>query len=135
MKQRGSVAIDVSMGVCFILIPLLLLVTSVPGWLAAHEIASTAAREAARAAVVEPTSEAARIAAQEAAALVVNERSSDIGFLGVELKGEWDRGEVIEVTVSVSAPPIWVPLWGTVGDGYQVSAGSSERIGEWRSLE
>ncbi len=135
MNQRGSVAIDVTVGVCFVLVPLLILVTAIPGWLTAREIASTAAREAARAAVMEGSAGAADEASHRIASQVVWERSTKIGFVGTALRGEWERGAVIDVTVEVTAEPIWVPLWGRVGDGYRVSAGSSERIGEWRSLE
>ena len=103
-----------------VVVVLLLLVLQV-GLLARDVLLVThASREAARAAAVEPTSAAARHAAQASSGL-------DGDRLGVELTGGRGRGERIRVTVTYRARTA-VPLVGALVGDRTIRAAATMRV-------
>lgn len=140
--DRGSVAIELVAGVGFLLLPVALLVLSLPAWAQTHTMARTAAREAARTVVVahDPSRPEAAAAGRRAAELVAANHG---GALVAGPVFAWDRVDVggdgeplvqdhVEATVTVRVPALAVPLLGEFG-GFDWTVAHREPLDIYRS--
>lgn len=132
MSQRGSAALELALGMGFLVIPALVAVLSFSPWLEARAFVRTAAAESARAAVLaagDPTS---------AGEALVADLAAGRGFegVGVEMCGGascvLERNGFVTARVSLEVPVISTP-WGDVG-GIEVEGFHAEPVDAYRSL-
>lgn len=138
--ERGSVPIELALGLGVLVLPVAMLVALFPGWAERSAVARVAAQEAARIAALADTAEAGR-AAGEALVLriaanhgvppeevVLTEVRVPVDALGDPLRG----GEVV-ATVRVAIPVPDVPL-GRPGRPLWRTVTHRERIDDHRSV-
>ncbi len=126
-SQRGSATLETILAVGFLLIPAAALLAQLPQWVGTGHAAQVAANEAARAAVLSDTLQAAADAAsQTATAVVANHGHGPGDLLEVSLGGTLTRG--------VQGEPIMVPGIGTVGSPFVASASATERVDDYRGF-
>lgn len=132
MSQRGSAALELALGMGFMVIPALVVVLSFSPWLEARAFVRTAAAEGARAAVLaagDPTS---------AGVALVADLAAGRGFEAVEVEMcggapcVLERGTFVTAHVSLQVPVISTP-WGDVG-GIEVEGFHAEPVDAYRSL-
>jgi len=115
-RERGFVAIELAAGVALLIFPVALLVSSLPGWFDRQSLARQAARDAARAVVLDGTCRPD--VASAAAARITRGGGLEPGDVSVELACEpgraLDRDSVVTATVTVDMPAVAVPLVGSV---------------------
>jgi hypothetical protein len=129
---RGFVALEWVAAVALLLLPVVVVVATLPGWAERGHVATVAAREAARALARDwPNGNAA------AAELVARSIASDHGVddrdvdVRVVAAGE-SRGSVVRVDVRIRMPAIDVPGASRVA-GWTYTATSTRRIEDYRS--
>jgi hypothetical protein len=131
--ERGIAAIDMFVVVIVAMIPVFVIVMSVPSWVERMSFARVAAQEAARAVVLADTLEEGRAQA----GVVVNEIAANYdvpsGGSSFALSGELERGATISATVSVQTPTLTIPFITTVGST-TLSSTHSEVVDHYRSL-
>lgn len=132
--QEGSAPVELAAGVVLLLLPVALLVATLPRWAEAHATARLAAREAARVAATEGDAAAASLGEDHAREILANRGFGDaLRGLTVLVPGEQDGGVarhgvvVAEVHLEVWAPPI-------AGRALTVHARHHERLDGYRSL-
>jgi hypothetical protein len=117
--QSGQSTVELALGLPFVILMLLGIVQV--GLVARDQILVVhAAREAARAAAVEPGESAPRAAASEAAALDPSRLQVDVGPRG-------EPGERVAVTVRYRCPTV-VPLVGPLADDVELRATATMRV-------
>jgi len=116
-REHGFVAIELAAGVALLVFPIAFLVASLPGWFDRQSLARQAARDAARAVVLDGTCRPEVAAA--AAARITNGGGLEPGDARVELECETgstlERDGVVTARVTVAMPAVAVPLVGSVG--------------------
>lgn len=129
--QRGYVAVEFAAAVGLLLLPVLLLVASLPSWAERRHTAIVAAREAAATALEgyprDASGDAAAVAEWIAAVHGVGPDEID-----VRVSGDVRRGGSVTATVTIDMPAIDVPLIGGVG-GFHWTTSQTRRIDEFRS--
>lgn len=139
MSDRGQAAIELALAVGVLLLPVALVVTGFGPWSERRVEAEAIAAEAARAAVLDLSHEAGRVAVSSSiTALDIDSDLVRVGWCGAvparDAAGAclFERGEVVSITID-----LWTPLantpWGPVG-GLWVSGEHSEPIDLYRSL-
>lgn len=121
-REPGSAAMELVVGTGFLVLPVALLVLSLPTWADTHTMARTAAREAARTVVLasDPTDTAALAAGRTAAATVARNHGGTLTGAPVF---DWEHEAVagsegtltqphVTVTVTVEMPALAIPLMG-----------------------
>lgn len=132
MRERGSAAVELAVGVATLLIPAVVVVISFAPWLDARAFVNAAASEAARAAVL--TAGDPNSAGVEAVAGMAGAR----GYVEVSVEmcgGDRclvRRGGFVSARVTVVVPLFATP-WGEVG-GVEVAGGHAEPVDAYRSL-
>lgn len=143
-SQRGMVTIEFLLGIAFIMVPVVFLVTALPTWSERHSMSVTASREAARAAAEADTEAEARDRARLAAEQVI--RNS--GFPDAEIPQVMEppvvnfpsgfvRGGTVEVNVSIVIPALVIPFWDAATDAATVGSITSrsvQKIDQFRSF-
>jgi hypothetical protein len=130
-SERGFVAIEWVAAVALLLLPMVVLVATMPGWAERKNAATVAAREAARELVDNwPNSDPA------AAVLVAREVAADHGIDAVDIDVQVpslgrDRGDEVEVDVEVRMPAIGVP--GMSVGSWRYTARATRRVDDYRS--
>lgn len=139
--DRGHAAVELSLTVALLLIPVALAVLAFGPWAERRVFARAAAAEASRAAVV-----GLSVAVGNA---VLSDMAADQGLAGDEMRVSWcgaesvelgaaagvcdfTRGALVEIEVQVLVPLIATP-WGSVG-GIWSSASHGEPVDLYRSL-
>lgn len=132
MRQRGSAALELALGMGLLVIPALVAVLSFSPWLEARAFVRTAAAEGARAAVLaasDPTS---------AGTALVTDLAAGRGFdaVTVEMCGGapcvLERAAFVTARVSLEVALVSTP-WGDVG-GIEVEGFHAEPVDAYRSL-
>lgn len=117
-REAGFVAAEYAAGIGLLLLPVTLLVLSLPAWVEAQEAGRVAAQQAARAVVTaaDHTSGVER-ARRLAAEALANRGVEQVGDLGVHGALRHPAGgtpqELVTVTVTVRVPAVSLPLLGT----------------------
>jgi hypothetical protein len=133
-RERGFVAIELAAGVALLLFPVALLVASLPGWFDRQSVARQAARDAARAVVLDGTcrddiASAAALRIARGGGLEPSEVSVELDCVaGTAL----ERDHSISAHVTVDMPAVSVPLIGSVG-AWRWTAGHTEPIDPYGS--
>jgi hypothetical protein len=128
-RERGFVAIELAAGVALLVFPVAMLVASLPGWFDRQSLARQAARDAARAVVLDGT---CRDEVASAAALrIVRGGGVDPSEVRVELDcvagSTLARDGIVTAHVTVDMPTVTVPVIGSVG-AWRWSAGHAEPV-------
>lgn len=134
-SQDGSTAVEFVAGVGVLLLPVVLLVASLPGWAEYASAARVAAQEAARILAVEGP-EAASAADAVARQVGQNHRASvEITEVGWELRRagvDTPPQEYVVVTVDVEMPALPLPFVEGFG-GFRYTATHAEALDVYRS--
>ncbi len=132
-SERGAVAVELPAAIGLLLLPLALLVITIPTWPERQTVARSAASEAARTAVLASSWEEGIDAGADVVALAAQNYGLDQADLTVSWEGAFGRGESITATVTVRMPALVVPGLTTV-DPWTWSASHTERVDDYRSL-
>jgi hypothetical protein len=130
-RERGFVAIELLLAIAFLLLPVVLLVASLPQWSERQHAATVAADEAARVAIAAWPADGTEGAVQAA---------DDVAFtygipardLDVAISPPPGRGELLTVTVTIRMPAVAVPLLAHAAS-WSWTARESRRIDDYRS--
>jgi hypothetical protein len=128
--EHGFVAIEWVAAVAFLLLPVVVLVATLPAWAERRHAATVAAREAASAAVfrAEVDPGAARLVAVE----VARNYGIEPRDVAVAVRAGARRGEYVTVDVSVRMPAVAVPGLVDAG-GWTYTATQHRRLDDYRS--
>jgi hypothetical protein len=129
--RAGFVELELVGAIALLLLPVLLLVASLPRWVDARHAAASAAREAARSAALAYPADGAPPAAA-AVADVAARHGLDPDLLDLELRTGERRGDTVVATVTVHVPGLAVPGVGWLG-AWDASVTSTRRIDDHRS--
>ena len=132
--DRGiSGALDMTLAVGLIMLPLVMLVASIPRRVETKSMAEVAAQEAARTLVLSNQQGIGETAAEAAARQIVANHGVDPSTVSVSFTGILDWGQEITATVTVRMPVLSIPLIGefSVAD---YSAVHTERVDDYRSF-
>ena len=122
--ERGFVAIELAAGAALLVFPVALLVASLPGWFDRQSVARQAARDAARAVVLDGTCRA------EVASDAVDRIAAGAGLAPHELRVDLDcvdgavleRDHAVTARVTIEMPAVAVPIIGSVRAGRWTTA-------------
>lgn len=132
--EQGFAALELSAGVALLLLPVVLLVVSLPRWVERQDVARVAARDAAR--VVGLRGWCDQGAAEQAVARIAGDAGFPFGTLQVTLDcaaaGPLPRGGRVTAQVRVAMPVLAVPTVGSVGS-WTWTAGHREPIDPYGS--
>ena len=132
-NDAGSAPLSLVLGLGLLVIPVLLLVLSIPTWEARTVDARDAAATAARVLVTADNwSDGVSAANQAVSEIGSSDRLSSSDMTAV-YDGSLTRGSTVTVDVTVVIPATEIPLIGAVGSVHY-TATSSELVDEYRSL-
>jgi hypothetical protein len=129
--EDGYVSLELVLGLALLILPIALIVLTLPTWLARQNLARLAAQQAARTGVIAASPEQGVSAARTVAADAGLDPAKD-------LRVAWDpgssfaRGGLVTVKVTVESPAIAIPFLGSFGS-FPLTATFSERVDEYRS--
>ena len=131
--ERGSSApLTMALGLGLLVIPVFLLVLTVPTWQARTVDARDAARNAARALVTAATWEQGVAAANQAVAEITANNGVPATDVAASYTGNLNRGGTVTATVTVAIPDGAIPGVGNFGT-FHYTATSSEQVDPYRS--
>ncbi|HVA44476.1 MAG TPA: hypothetical protein VNF50_13420 [Acidimicrobiales bacterium] len=132
-RQSGSAPLSLTLGLGLMVIPVLLLVLTLPTWEARTVDARDAASAAARTLVTSDSWSDGVVSADQ----LVQEIGATDGVGGdqisVSLEGSLSRGAEVSAKVTVLIPAAQIPLIGAVGS-LHYSATSTQLVDEYRSI-
>ena len=129
-RDRGSAAAEFTLVVGLIVMPVLMVVMSVPQWMERSMVATTAAQQAALAAAIASDVEHGRqVAVQTAANYDVP--ADDVQ---VEMDADLARDGQVTVTVTVVRPVLSIPFVGELSGG-TTSDTHTEMLSPYRSID
>ncbi|MEZ5218184.1 MAG: hypothetical protein R2715_16750 [Ilumatobacteraceae bacterium] len=122
---------SIPLAVGLLLLPVVIVVLSIPPWPERQSIATSAACASSLLYATAPNAAAGAAIADDA----VHQTANNYGIdnLTLELTGEWCRGCEVTARVTVTIPAIRVPFAGTVGS-FEWTATSTARIDDYRSI-
>lgn len=130
MTDRGASSLELALGAGLLLMPVVVLVLSLPTWVERQSAARLAAAEAARAAATSETQATGTAAAAGLITTIAANHgiaSSDVSW---RIDGTLTRGGAIEVAVTVRFPAL--PVRGA--PGFAWTAVHQETVDRYRSL-
>lgn len=131
--EAGAAVPELVAGVALLLVPVAVLMAMLPVWSQVQAMGRVAARQAARAAVLEATADLARGAAQQAAASVAADHGRALAApVRVEDVSGRDGQRLVTATVVVTLPALSVPLVGDLG-AVEWSTSSTQAVDLYRS--
>lgn len=122
-----------------VVLPLTLIVLSLPRWFERAELGRTLAQDIARTVARSVELESGAAAAEVLVAEAVRTAGVSSGpgcstpCVRYRIEGDLERGRLITATVTVDMPGVFVPFVGTA-EGISWSAVHSERVDDYRSL-
>ena len=131
--QAGFMAAEYALGVALLLIPVGLVVITLPEWPARQGVARVAATEAARTAVQQSDWRSATAAGAGAADEVARNYGVATGDLVVSIAGGLGRGQTVTARVAIRMPAINVTAIGGVGS-WTWTAVHAEQVDQYRSF-
>ena len=133
--EAGFVAVEWVVAVAFLLLPVVFIGAGVSRWPERQQVARAASAEAARAAVLADSPDAAVANANLVAAEVASNYGVGSGEYTVDVAVPvWDWGEEVTVTVSMAMPALDIPGIGS-WSAVDWSVSTTERIEDYRELE
>lgn len=132
MTERGNAALELVLGVCLLLLPVTMLVVTLPEWLERQAAVRLAAAEAARALALSSAWAEGTADAEAAVARIGRGHGLQPGDLQVTLAGDLRRGAYVQAEVRTVVPLTRIPGFGALG-GFTVVARHAERVDPYRS--
>jgi len=130
-EARGQAAVELVASVGLLLIPVVLMVASLPTWSERRHAAIAAAREASVVAVQGYPRDVSR-EAQTVAVAIASTYGVPENDIDVAVTADLRRGGSVSATVTVRMPGISIPAAGTVGE-WRWSTTHTRRIDDYRS--
>lgn len=129
--EAGFVTVEFVLGVVLLVIPVALVVLTLPAWFSRQELAREAAQQAARAAVVNQSTAPAQAVVTQIAA----DNGLGAGQMGLAFSSSptFSPGGVVTAEVSVQMPAVHVFGVGSFGS-FTWTASFSEPVDQYRSL-
>ena len=135
-RERGFVAGELALGIGLLLVPVALLVLTLPTWSERQTTARSIAREVARGVAVAGTCDRAR--ALDLGHNMARNLGSPPGDIDVQLDcasgARLPRGGNVRASVTVAVPAVALPGIGSVG-AWSWTAHHSEPVDQYRSFE
>jgi hypothetical protein len=128
--EAGFVAVEWVASIALLLLPVVVLVATLPAWAERRHAATVAAREAASAAVLRAEVDPA--AARAGALEVARNYGVDARDIEVRVRAGARRGEYVTVDVSIRMPAVDVPGIVRAG-GWTYTATQHRRLDDYRS--
>ena len=129
--EGGYVSLELVLGLALLVLPIALIVLTLPTWLARQNLARLAAQQAARTAVIAASPEPGVTAAGTVAADAGLDPARDLS-VAWDPGSSFARGGLVTVRVTVESPAIAIPFLGTFGS-FPLTATFSERVDQYRS--
>jgi hypothetical protein len=129
----GYAAAEFVVGVAFIIVPVTLLVLSLPLWLERQAMAERAANESAREMVLAPDWSTGLAQGHQVVEEIARNYGLPAGDLSERLSGNLARGQTIRSEVTVKMPALAIPLIGRVGS-WEWTAVHVEHVDNYRSF-
>jgi hypothetical protein len=135
-RERGFVAGELALGIGLLLVPVALLVLTLPTWSERQTTARSIAREVARVVAVAGTCDGAR--ALDLGHDMARNLGLPPGDIAVQLDcasgARLPRGGSVRASVTVAVPAVALPGIGSVG-AWSLTAHHSEPVDQYRSFE
>lgn len=132
-SERGTAAIETPLALVLLLVPVALMVITIPAWPERQTVARAAATQAARTAVLADSWDEATAAGEDAVARSGANYGVAAGDLTVDWDGTLARGGTVTARVTVRMPALVVPGLGRVG-AWSWTASHSELVDHYRSF-
>jgi hypothetical protein len=132
-RGDGYAAAEFVVGVAFIIVPVTLLVLSLPLWLERQAMAQRAASESARQMVLAPDWSTGLTQGHQVIDEIARNYNLPAGDLSEQFSGNLARGQTIRVEVTVKMPALAIPLIGRVGT-WEWTAVHVEHVDNYRSF-
>lgn len=129
-RDGGFVTLELVLGLVVLILPVVLLVLTLPAWFARQNIARLAAQQAARTAVLDSSLAQGASAAEQIGAHY-GLTSGDLRVSFAPSSG-LQPGTTVSSQVTVRMPAVTIPGLGSVG-GFWWTAGFSEQVDVYRS--
>lgn len=131
--EGGTAALELPLAVGLLLVPVALVVVSLPAWPERQTVARAAAAEASRAVALAASWDEGLDEAQATVADAARNAALAPGDLALDVAGALERGATVTARVTVDMPALALPLVGTVGR-WSWTAAHTERVDDYRSL-
>jgi hypothetical protein len=132
-SERGTAAIETPLALVLLLVPVALMVITIPAWPERQTVARAAATQAARTAVLADSWDEATAAGEDTVARSGANYGLPAGDLTVEWEGTLLRGGTVTARVTVRMPALVVPGLGRIG-AWSWTASHSELVDRYRSF-
>lgn len=129
--EDGYVSLELVLGLALLVLPIALLVLTLPTWLARQNLARLAAQQAARAGVIAASPEQGAAAAGTVVADAGLDPATDLR-VSWQPGSSFARGGLVTARVTVESPAVSIPFLGGVGS-FPLTATYSERVDRYRS--
>ena len=133
VAERGSVAVELPLTLCLFLVPVALMVITLPAWPERQTVARAAATEAARTMVVAGSWEEGATAAEDAVRRAAANQGIDSAHVSLGWEGDLGRGASVTAHVTVAMPAVVIPGLTSVGS-WSWTASHTERVDDYRSF-
>ncbi len=130
--EAGYAAVELTLAVGMLLIPVACLVLTLPTWVERQTVARTAAREAARQLATAPTWGAGVTQADRTVDEITVNNGLDRADVRSGYRGSLTRGGTVTVQVTIDIPTVNLPLFGPTG-GFSYTATHNETVDTYRS--
>lgn len=132
-NQTGSAVLETPIAVVLLLVPVALLVITLPTWPERQTVARAAASQAARTAVLAASWEEAMAAGQDTVRRTAANYGLDSGDLALRWSGNLTRSGAVTARVTVHMPALAIPDLGRFGS-WNWTASHTENVDRYRSL-
>ncbi|HYT24928.1 MAG TPA: hypothetical protein VEP73_00380 [Actinomycetota bacterium] len=129
----GYAAVEFVLGICLVVLPVALLVLSLPIWSERQSMAQRAAEESARQVVLAPSWQDGVVEGRRVVAEVARNYGLPAGALRVRFDGALQRGATVTSRVTVPMPALAIPLVGRAA-AWHWTAVHVEHVDSYRSL-
>lgn len=131
--ERGLAAMEVALFTGLILLPVLILVASLPTWWERQSLARLAAQEAARTVALAATWDEGAQRSQTLVGQIASNHGVDPADISLTLDGALERGGQVAATVTVTVPTMVVPFIVEV-PSFHLSSHHTEAVDLYRSF-
>lgn len=131
--ERGLAAAELAVFTGLILMPVLILVASLPLWWERQSLGRLAAQEAARAVVLADDYDEGVARGSATVAQLAANHGVDPGDVSVTFAGSLERGGTVTATTTVTVPALAVPYIVTV-PSFQLSFAHTETVDHYRGF-
>ena len=128
-----SGALDMTLAVGLLMLPIVMLVASLPRWVETRSMAELAAQEAARTLALADDQTFGEAAGEAAARQIAANHGVEASTIAVRFSGILDWGQEVTASVTVPMPILDLPLIGTFSIG-DFTANHTERVDDYRSF-